>query len=139
VGPRAPLIAVALLAGCAGDSTRADEPPHGDALVLPRPDGTGEWTKVLLSPDRSTYLAQWSGECEIQTAYVIPAHSRALKPITDYRRGSAESVAIGWSGSHARVRLPRGQPPSRKPGVYLVEPRTMSMSLVRRLPARTGC
>jgi hypothetical protein len=94
---------------------------------------------LLLSPDGGTYLGQWSGECEIRTAYLISAHGSEARPLTDYARGSAQSIAVGWAGTSARVRLPQGQPPERKPGVYLVDPKTLAMTLERPLPRRRGC
>src|SRR5919199_4674437 len=90
-----------LLAGC-GSSART-----AAGLTVPRPDRTGRWTMVLLSPDTKTYLGQWSGECEIQTAYFIPAAGGKPRPLTSYARGSAQSIAVGWGGAKARVRLPQ--------------------------------
>jgi hypothetical protein len=136
----AAIVALALPAGCAStvahDQRRA---PRPRALVLPRPEKNGRWTKLLLSPDGSTYLGQWSGECEIQTAYLVPARRGTAWPVTDYLRGSAQSIALGWAGSRARVRLPQGQPPVRRPGVYLVDPRTMTMTLERPVRRKPGC
>lgn len=94
---------------------------------------------MLPSPDGSTLLAQWSGECEIQIAYLAGADMGKPRPVTDYGRGSAQSIALGWVGSKARVRLPQGQPPSRKPGVYLVDPKTMAMTLEHPAQRRHGC
>lgn len=127
------LALVLLLAGC------GSAPKHADGLVVAKPAGAGRWTKLLLSPDTKTYLGQWSGECEIQTAYFVPAAGGKPRPLTDYSRGSAQSVAIGWVGTKARVRLPQGRPPGRKPGVYLVDPKTMAMTLERPLQRGHGC
>jgi hypothetical protein len=130
-----------LVTGCgshrrhSGATTAASDGP----IVVGRPSRAGHWTKLLLSPDRSTYLAQWSGECEIQTAYFVPAGGGRPRPVTNYANGSAESLALGWAGSKARIRLPQGQPPDRKPGVYLVDPKTMAMTLARRTKPRRGC
>ena len=127
------LAVMLLLAGCGSSAN------HEDGLVLPRPDRAGRWTMLLLSPDTRTYLGQWSGECEIQTAYFVPAAGGEARPLSEYARGSAQSVALGWVGAKARVRFPRGRPPEQEPGVYLVDPRTMSMTLERALPRGPGC
>ena len=124
---------VLFLAGCGSTAKQAE------GLVVAKPDQAGRWTKLLLSPDAKTYLGQWSGECEIQTAYFVHAGGAKPRPLTDYTRGSAQSIAIGWVGAKARVRLPQGQPPERKPGVYLVDPKTMAMTLERPLQRGPGC
>ena len=84
-------------------------------------------------------LAQWSGECEIQTAYIGGVRAERLRRVTGYARGTAESIAVGWRGEQALVRLPRGEPPSLKPGSYLVDPVTMRKTLVRGSARRGGC
>ena len=131
------LLVIVLAAGCGGAAKHAASTTR--ALTVAKPSDAGRWTMLLLSPDGSTYLGQWSGECEIQTAYLVPASGGKPRPITDYSHGSAQSIAIGWAGSKARVRLPQGQPPQLKPGVYLVDPETMEMTLERRLARGASC
>jgi hypothetical protein len=135
----AALVVVLVLAGCGSSSKHSATSSLDRRLLLPKPQSTGRWTKLVLSPDGGTYLGQWSGECEIRTAYLISAHGSEARPLTDYARGSAQSIAVGWAGTSARVRLPQGQPPERKPGVYLVDPKTLAMTLERPLPRRRGC
>jgi hypothetical protein len=131
------LLLLALLA--AGCGAAANHASTSASLTVPLPERHGHWTRLLLSNDGLTYLGQWSGECEIQTAYLVPARGGRPRPITNYARGSAQSVALGWVGRRARVRLPQGQPPSRAPGVYLVDPKTMAMTLERRLALARAC
>jgi hypothetical protein len=98
--------------------------------VLSRRDGY--WRSVELSPDRETLLLQWSGECESQTAYLAHADGRGLRPIA---AESVESMALGWTRSgRAVVDLPRGAcaGSARRPGIYLVEPRSRRISFVYR-------
>jgi hypothetical protein len=92
-----------------------------------RPQGTpqvGHWRTARLSPNGETVLAQWSGECEAQIAYFIPAEGGEARPVT----GRSEwSEALGWTGDGlARVRLSNGAcgTTMHKPGVYLVDPET---------------
>jgi hypothetical protein len=98
--------------------------------VLSRRDGY--WRSVELSPDRKTLLLQWSGECESQTAYLARADGRGLRAVAT---ATAESVALGWTRSgRAVVDLPRGAcaGAARRPGIYLVDPRSRRASFVYR-------
>ncbi len=111
-----------------------------DGSVVARPiEDVGRWSNVFLSPDGETLLAQWSGACEIPTAYFVPTNGGRPRALTDYSKGSAISIAVGWQGSKARVRLPVGEGSARKPGIYVVDPATMAKTLVRRLPVAYGC
>jgi hypothetical protein len=102
------------------------------AVELPaRPAGTplvGHWRNARLSPDGKTLLAQWSGECEAQIAYFIPAEGGEARPVT----GRSEwSEALGWTDDGvARVRLANGAcgTTMHKPGVYLIDPETREVS-----------
>jgi hypothetical protein len=90
---------------------------------------SGYWRSVELSPDRKTLLLQWSGECESQTAYLARADGSGLRPV------GTESVALGWTRSgRAVVDLPRGAcaGAARRPGIYLLDPRTRHAVLVYR-------
>jgi hypothetical protein len=101
----------------------------------------GWWRRIVISPDRRTLLGQWSGECEIQSTYLVSTKTWRARSI--FRRSS--STALGWSedgrarvllaepvyGTNKRVRL--------RPGIYLVEPKTMAISRERTIPGRPGC
>ena len=89
----------------------------------------GYWRSVERSPDRKTFLLQWSGECESQTAYLARADGRGL------RAAATESVALGWTRSgRAVVDLPRGAcgRAASRPGIYLLDPRTRHAAFVYR-------
>jgi hypothetical protein len=132
------VLALVALAGC-GSTTRPAASRPVNALVVPRPEPIGHWTKLLLSPDGKTYLAQWSGTCEIQIAYLVPVEGGKPRALSNYERDGAESVALGWRRTLARVLLPQGQPPSYSPGVYLIDPRTHAMKLERARPREPDC
>jgi hypothetical protein len=90
----------------------------------------GWWRRVIASPDRATVLGQWSGDCEIQTTYIIRVRHRP-RPVFLH----AESFAVGWSDDgQARVLVtaadqdPRGDV---RPGIYRVDPRTLAHTLER--------
>ena len=93
------------------------------------------------SPDRATVLAQWSGECEIQSTYLVTAATGNARPIL----GAEETYAVGWSSAgDARVRLPRpiyGTDGSIRfrAGIYLVNRETLAVRLERSVRARSGC
>ncbi len=107
------------------------------ARQAPHP-GHGWWRGVILSPDAKTLLGQWSGECEIQTTYLVPSDGGTPRAIFS----QAQSTAVGWSGDgRARVRVATVAHDERGDvvaGIYLVDPETMSHSreqALRRAPA----
>jgi hypothetical protein len=101
----------------------------------------GWWRRVAASPDRTMLLAQWSGECEIQSIYLVFTANGEERPIF---RGSS-STAVGWSmAGRARVRLPSPLYGTDKSiriqsGIYLVDPKTMEVSLEHPIARRPGC
>lgn len=111
-----------------------------DADHAPHP-GHGWWRRVVASPDRRTLLGQWSGECEIQSTYLVSTADRTLRPLF----GLHASEAAGWSADRrARVTLlePIYQTSTRiryRPGIYRVEPATLEVELERSIRPRHGC
>jgi hypothetical protein len=90
----------------------------------------GWWRRAIGSPDRSTILGQLSGDCEVQTTYIIRVGS---KPRLVFAQ--AESFAVGWSRDGlARVLVTAAAPDPRgdvRPGIYRVDPRTLAHTLER--------
>jgi hypothetical protein len=136
------VVVAVILAGCGGSKTRpaAGGKPRGDSYtVVLKPVGPiGHWVKLYLSLDGKTWLAQWSGECEAQVAYFVPAHGGKARPVTGH--ASDESIALGWaSHNRARILVPRAACGSqfRKPGIYLVD-RAGHATLVKRVKALPG-
>jgi hypothetical protein len=71
-----------------------DEPDKTGA-----PDASGFWAFALHSPNGSVLLAEWSGECESQTAFFAQADGSNPVPVTG-ERGLADaqsSSVIGWT------------------------------------------
>jgi hypothetical protein len=108
---------------------------RGRKLVgpLPSPRRTlgGYWVSAELSPDRRTLLLQWQGECETLTAYVARADGSGVRPAVGDR--GTESRALGWTrDGRAVLHLPRAVCGAgfRRPGVYLLEPRSGRRSFV---------
>ena len=97
----------------------------------------GHWRALFLSPDRKTLLAQWSGECEIPTAFFLPAGGGRLRTVTGEPYADApESLARGWSrDGRAEVELWEGLcgKAADRPGVYLIDPETREATFVRPL------
>ena len=105
-----------------------------------RPVGFWMPDAVLRSPDGRTLLAQWSGECEGLTAYLVSVANGKIREIF----GTAnESTAHGWTADgRARVRLKytiftKGV--FVHAGMYDVDPVTLKRSLERRLPSGLSC
>ena len=93
---------------CGGRFMRDDK-----ALAISKPVGAkiGHWSKAFLSPDGKTFLAQWSAECEVPFAFLVPAGGGTPRVVT----GEAEwakapqSVADGWTeDGRAIVEVSRG-------------------------------
>lgn len=106
----------------------------------PLPGVPGWWRRVFAAPDGQTLLAQWSGECEQQSTYLLTPVDGSFRPVFV---GHA-SEAMGWTAAGlARVRLDdriwRGSTPLRRPGVYVVDPRTMTARLERSSAGHPGC
>jgi hypothetical protein len=143
------LAAVLVLAGCGSTTTQtvtriercngitADRTFHyaicanrfvrdGEDLGIGKPPGAkvGHWAKAFLSPDGKTFLAQWSAECEVPFAFLVPVRGGAPRVVTgeaDWRR-APQSSADGWTeDGRAIVEISRGDcgTPSRRE-LYLV-------------------
>jgi len=56
----------------------------------------GHWARAEVSPDGSTMLLQWSGECEVPTAYLAPASGGRPRAVVRARL-AVESIALGWA------------------------------------------
>ena len=140
-GVRVALLIVAglLLAGC-GTTKAKPQTPQGDSetVTLPPAAANGRWVKLFLSPDQKMWLGQWSGECEVQTAYFIPAKGGKPRSVTG--EAADESVALGWVGRKARVLIPRATCGAqfRTPGIYLIDPHGGRATLLRRVKSRLG-
>ena len=95
------LRAVLLLAGCGGGDSatrtiiRAAEPVHPSH----KPAGAkvGHWERAYPSPDGKTLLAQWSAECEVPIAFLIPVAGGKPRSVAGMLRQPPESVGLGWS------------------------------------------
>jgi hypothetical protein len=128
--------------GAAGERSRIERRDGARwAIVAPPNDRPGWWRRIVASADRTMLLAQWSGECEVQSTYLVSTGSGRARAILR----SKPSTAIGWSKDRrARVRL---QTPlygsDRKvryrAGVYLVDPVTLAVSLERPGSRKPGC
>jgi hypothetical protein len=85
----------------------------------------GHWVSAQLSPDGRTVLAQWSAECEVPIAFLIPVARGKPRPVAGTpREPPPESIGLGWGPDGlAVVFLPslggcgKGY---EGPGVYLV-------------------
>ncbi len=101
--------------------------PTGLDLPLPTHDGepiAGHWRYVTIDPRYADLqMAQWSGECEVPTAYFIEQDEGEVVPVTGEAapEDTPESFALGWTKrSQAVVFLPEGACGigAEQPGVY---------------------
>ena len=141
------LLLTVVLAGCGGGgATRHAKPavkldrPRGDSysLTLRPAEPNGFWRKLELSPSLKWWLGQWSGECEVQSTYLIPAHGGKPRRIL---AGADESEALGWTREgRAKILIPHSAcGGSRHPaGIYAVDPNTLKLTLLKRVKPRPG-
>jgi hypothetical protein len=93
------------VADSGGVRTLIQAPSRGP---LARP--VGHWRGALLSPDGGRVLAQWSGECEVPTAYFIDTATGAARPVTGPSDGGApNSIGLMWADDRTALAvLPEG-------------------------------
>ena len=107
---------------CGSDMRRSDprEPGESPRTIVGRPPGeppTGHWEHAYLSPDHATLLAQWFGECDMPTAFVVPAAGGTPVPAA-----APGSLALGWTAdgrSVVQANRPACGDEGDPPGVYL--------------------
>jgi hypothetical protein len=88
------------------------------------PDGRihGHWVHVKVSPTSRWLLAQWSGECEVPTAFLVE-DGKVRTFGADTYAGAPESGALGWlRDGRAVVHFPVGACGGsfRTPGTYVI-------------------
>jgi hypothetical protein len=97
--------------------------PAPEAAIGSDGDVAGHWRYAVGSPSGSATLAQWSGECEVPTAFWIDDNgtSRIVTGGSDLA-AAPESLGLGWAqNERAVVFLPNGACASSAdaPGIYL--------------------
>ena len=123
--------------------------PWGEVATLtealhtdPSGEPIGHWRWALPSPDGQWILGQWSGECEVPSAVLVPSVGGAPTPVEGAAAETpVESIGLGWTtDSEAIVQFGSGVCGSGVdvPGVYLVDPATLEQTLVRRVPPRAS-
>jgi hypothetical protein len=103
-------------------------PPNEELRGVPpasRIEGqpVGHWRWAIRSPTSSMVLGQWSGECEVPTAFLWDGDDAPGLPITGEVNLSRapESMALGWTVDGRAVALMREglcSNGTRPPGVY---------------------
>lgn len=110
------------------------------------PTVLGFWRWAWVSPDGRWVLAQWSGECESRTAFILPSDgSTELQTVTggvgDAWLSGPESAALGWApDGRAVIQIPGMDcgGPQADAGVYLLDPTTGERELVRAAAVPDG-
>jgi hypothetical protein len=104
----------------------------------PHPAGFWVPERLFPSPDGKVLLAQWSGQCEVQSTYLVSTQTGKRRAIL----GQAdESTALGWTGSgFAKIRIPRPICGGAHlgAGIYAIDPATLRRTLLRRIKPRPG-
>ncbi len=132
---------VALCGGADGLPRRVElVDATGEATLLldgpPRREGlsdvvVGHWRWATPSPDGKWVLAQWSGECEVPTAFLINAATGDARTVDgtslDDWANAPTSVGLGWAqDGRAVVSLPEAACGSGAeiPGTHVLDPAT---------------
>jgi hypothetical protein len=109
-------------------------------IVKQDPHPAGFWVpgRLFPSPDGNLLLAQWSGQCEVQSTYLVSVQTGERRSIL---RRTDESSALGWTkeGS-AKIMVPRPTCGSSRlaVGIYAIDPSSLRPTLVRRIKPRPG-
>jgi hypothetical protein len=129
----------------AGEVSRIERRHGSSWSVALAPDGApharqGHWERVLAGPRGRIVLAEWSGECEVPSAYLITTHDRVLRQVF----GAHPATVLGWtSDGLARVKLLKpvyAKTRIRFPsGIYRVTPSGHAVRLERRIAPALGC
>lgn len=113
-----------------GPAERVKHDPHPAGFWVPE--------RLFPSSDGQLLLAQWSGQCEAQSTYIVSATTGAARRVL----GRAdESSALGWTkGGWARIKVPRPVcgDTHLTAGLYAVDPATLRPRLIRRLRPEPG-
>jgi hypothetical protein len=103
---------------------RTIEVPHRLGVKLGQP-AAGHWDWAAVSPNGEWLLAQWTAECEVPIAFLVPARGGTAVPVSRDRYGPATSKALGWTrDGSAIVELPGLScgSTSQRPGTYVLRP-----------------
>jgi hypothetical protein len=86
----------------------------------------GHWYWAALSPDGSRFLAQWSGDCEVPTAFFVSLGGGTPIPVTGERDWlkSPNTMAYGWTTDGRAIVFIPTKPACGTgvfhPGIYLI-------------------
>jgi hypothetical protein len=98
--------------------------PHPLGAKPGRP-AAGHWDWAAVSPDGKWLLAQWTAECEVPVAFLVPARGGDAVPVARDRYGASTSKALGWTrDGRAIIELPGLScgSTSQRPGTYVLRP-----------------
>lgn len=119
-------------------------PPDSQVMLPPPPGGivqgtpAGHWRWAIPSPDGSTLLAQWSGECEVPVAFFVDRATGTMTEVTGGGlRDAPESTGFGWSTDGRAVVALWSAVCGREldgPGIYLFDRPGHGVLLIRMEP-----
>jgi hypothetical protein len=120
------------------DGSMKELVPSADGPAEPGSSSNGEWVNASASPDGSRILAQWSGKCQSNQAFLVPASGGQPAGMDKVlHMDGIESFAIGWTkDDRAIVAVPGSSVCSdsiKEPGIYLIDKNRIA-TLLYRLP-----
>ena len=109
-----------------GEKTTLPLAPPGPTPTAKYAGRAGHWYWAALSPDGTRFLAQWSGECEVPTAFFVSLAGGKPIPVTgesDWAK-SPNTMAYGWTPDGRAIVFIPTKPACGtgifRPGIYLV-------------------
>jgi hypothetical protein len=109
----------------AGTTKRIDVRAPGPTPSAAAAGRVGHWAWAALSPDGTTFVAQWSAECEVPIGFFVGIGEKP-RPVTGEANWakSPESTVYGWTtDGRAIVRISKSVCGLRGgPGVYAISP-----------------
>lgn len=102
----------------------------------------GHWGPAFISPSGDWVFAQWSGECEVPSTYLINVSDLRRTPVgRDADGGVPETIALGWRPDNLAVAwapTPACGSAFSKAGIYLIRPPGEVVTRIVTLPVRSG-
>jgi hypothetical protein len=109
-----------------GEKTTLPLAPPGATPTSKYAGRDGHWYWAALSPDGSRFLAQWSGDCEVPTAFFVSLGGGKPTPVTgesDWLK-SPNTMAYGWTEDGRAIVFIPTKPACGtgvfRPGIYLI-------------------
>ena len=107
---------------CVDRKVRGSVRSDSGRVPIERPSGVGRWVWAAASPDGRTLLMQWSAECEVPLAFLVPAQGGRPRRLAGKH---VNSMALGWTTDGRAIVFVPAEPgcgSGEDAGLFLIEP-----------------